>query len=133
MIDLASSPAAGGTCRRGLWPTATQTGPVVQLSEHSLTLTVQQACLSDQALSLVSALPLISQPTLMCLSVPDRWCGAHRWFSYLMAGLATFAWNGIKSFVQNLVETHPWALIEATKQNNVDSLRVRQCYSCHTA
>mmetsp|Transcript_10924 Transcript_10924/g.32744 ORF Transcript_10924/g.32744 Transcript_10924/m.32744 type:complete len:519 (-) Transcript_10924:1353-2909(-) len=54
---------------------------------------------------------------------PDGPGRAIEWFSYLMAGLATFAWNGIKSFVQNLVETHPWALIEATKQNNVDSLR----------
>ncbi len=42
-----------------------------------------------------------------------------------MAGLATLAWNGLKQWAQKLVETHPWALIEAAKQDNVDGLRVR--------
>lgn len=42
-----------------------------------------------------------------------------------MSGMAALAWNRIKLWASNLVETHPWALIEAAKQNNVDNLRVR--------
>ncbi len=56
-------------------------------------------------------------------SMPSAW--PHRWISVIMSGMAALAWNRIKLWASNLVETHPWALIEAAKQNNVDNLRVR--------